>query len=306
LVFALPDNGQMIGPITLKDTVKQTAGWAALLSRLFTEPSSRRACIFYYHRIVEVGFRDSRIDDWNVTPQQFERQIAALTSFAEIIPLIDLPSRLQSSARSSRPFVCLTFDDGYANFHSQVLPILRRYKVPATAFVVTSQIGSPQPMPFDRWAHKNHARINKESWRPLSWHELEDCVSSGLVTIGAHSHRHLRGSQCTADQIAEEAERSREILRIRLGKAHSVQYAYPYGNSKLGDVSSDYKCAVRAAGYELAVTTDLGLVHAQNDLYSLPRLEAHTLDSPGVLKAKAAGALGPYRLTDHFRAAYRA
>ncbi|MDQ5845963.1 MAG: polysaccharide deacetylase family protein [Acidobacteriota bacterium] len=296
----------MIGPITLKRTVKQTAGWAAVLSRLFTEPSSRRACIFYYHRIADVSFTDSRIDDWNVTPPQFERQIAALTNFAEIVPLMDLQRRLKTSVSNAKPLVCLTFDDGYANFHSQVLPILKRYKAPATAFVVTGSVGSPQPMPFDRWAHKNHDRVQADTWRSLSWSQLEDCVASGLVTVGAHSHRHLRGSQCTTDQIAEEAERSREILRMRLGKAHSVQYAYPYGNTKLGDVSAQYKSAVKAAGYELAVTTDLGLAHAHQDPYSLPRLEAHMLDSPGVLKAKATGALAPYRLTDHFRAAYRA
>lgn len=296
----------MIGPITLKRTVKQTAGWAAVLSRLFTEPSSRRACIFYYHRIADLSFTDSRIDDWNVTPPQFERQITALMNFAEIVPLIDLPQRLQTSVSNAKPLVCLTFDDGYANFHSQVLPVLKRYKAPATAFVVTGSVGSPQPMPFDRWAHKNYDRVQADSWRSLTWPQLEDCVASGLVTVGAHSHRHLRGSQCTSDQITEEAERSREILRMRLGKAHSVLYAYPYGNSKLGDVSAEYKSAVKAAGYELAVTTDLGLAHAHQDPYSLPRLEAHMLDSPGVLKAKATGALAPYRLTDHLRAAYRA
>jgi peptidoglycan/xylan/chitin deacetylase (PgdA/CDA1 family) len=296
----------MIGPITLKRTVKQTAGWAAVLSSLFTEPSSRRACIFYYHRIADVSFTDSRIDDWNVTPQQFERQIASLVNFAEIVPLIDLPRRLQTSVSNAKPLVCLTFDDGYANFHSQVLPILKRYQTPATAFVVTGSVDSPQPMPFDRWAHKNHERVPADTWRSLTWQQLEDCVASGLVTVGAHSHRHLRGSQCTSEQIAEETERSRGILRMRLGQAHSVQYAYPYGNTKLGDVSSQYKSAVKAAGYELAVTTDLGLAHAHQDPYSLPRLEAHMLDSPGVLKAKATGALAPYRLTDHFRAAYRA
>jgi peptidoglycan/xylan/chitin deacetylase (PgdA/CDA1 family) len=296
----------MIGPNTLKRTVKQTAGWAAVVSRLFTEPSSQRACIFYYHRIADLNFTDARVDDWNVTPRQFERQIAALADFAEIVPLLDLSRRLQTSASNAKPLVSLTFDDGYANFHSQVLPVLKRYNAPATAFVVTGAVGNPGPMPFDHWAHKNWSRVQAETWRPLSWQQLEECVASGLVTIGGHSHRHLRGSQCTSDQITEEAQRSREILRLRLGKAHSVQFAYPYGNTKLGDVSPQYKNAVKAAGYELAVTTDLGLVQAQQDLYSLPRLEAHMLDSPGVLKAKAIGALAPYRLTDHFRSAYRA
>ena len=296
----------MIGRATLKRTVKQTTGWAAAMSRYFSDRrATNQACIFYYHRVADVGFVDPRVDDWNVTPKQFARQIAYLARFAEIVPLRDLNRRLQSTTPSAKPLVSLTFDDGYANLYSEVLPILKEHSAPATAFVVTGTIESVVPMPFDHWANRNLARAEASAWRPLNWQELEACAASGLVTIGAHSHMHLRGSRCTADEIAEEVGRSREILRARLGDLHSSQYAYPYGNTRLGDVSLEYMAAVKAAGYELAVTTDLGLVDAETDGYSLPRLEAHMLDTPGVLKAKAMGALFPYRLTDHLRGACR-
>ena len=232
-----------------------------MLSRLFTDSTTQhQACVFYYHRVADVGFMDSQLDDWNVTPAQFARQISTLATFAEIVPLLDLPQRLASKEPNSRPLVSLTFDDGYSNFHSQVLPILKRFSAPATAFVVTGSVGKSEPMPFDHWALSHSGRVQPEAWRPLNWKELEDCVASGLVTIGAHSHQHLRGSQCTATQVADEVDSSREILRSRLGEAHSLQYAYPYGNSRLGDVSQPYIDAVKDAGFQLAVTTDLGLV----------------------------------------------
>lgn len=298
----------IIGQASLKRTIKQTAGWAAVLSRLFTPGSRhRRACIFYYHRIANVGFVDSQVDDWNVTPKQFARQIATLSSFAEIVPLIELSQRLNMpEGNDAKPLVCLTFDDGYANFYSEVLPVLKQYKATATAFVVTGSVDSREPMPFDHWAKRNLQRVDSSTWRPLTWRELEDCVASGLVTVGAHSHRHLRGSQCTPERIADEAGQSRDVLRGRLGGAHSIQYAYPYGNTKLGDVSAEYMNAVKNAGYQLAVTTDLGLVDDETDPFCLPRLEAHMLDSARVMKAKVIGALTPYRVTDHFRGVYRA
>lgn len=295
----------MIGKATFKRTVKQTAGWAAVMSRAFSSASNKNACIFYYHRVAELGFVDNRVDDWNVTPAHFEKQIATLKSFAEVVPLIELPAKLARD-NNPKPLVALTFDDGYANFHSQVLPVLKQYQVPATAFVVTGVIDSPVPMSFDHWARSNQQRSAADAWRPLKWRELEECVASGLVTVGAHSHRHLHGSQCSTAQIEDEVGHSREILQLRLGEAHSNQYAYPYGNSKLGDVSSVYIEAVKKSGFRLAVTTDLGLVNSSSDSFCLPRLEAHMMDSPGVLKAKALGALAPYKLTDHFRGAYRA
>ncbi|MGQ0763399.1 MAG: polysaccharide deacetylase family protein [Acidobacteriota bacterium] len=289
----------MIGRATLKRTIKQTAGWAAVLSQPFASNSAgASACIFYYHRVADLQFSDSRIDDWNVTPKRFERHIATLAQFAEVVGLSDLRDRLNSRRSNDRPLVCLTFDDGYSSFYTQVLPILKRYKVPATAFVVTGAIGTAAPMPFDHWAKRNSSRVLSDSWRPLTWRELEDCLASGLVTIGAHSHRHLRGSQCTPAQMADEAGTSRELLRRRLGEGHIPAYAYPYGNTKLGDVGPEYISAVKAAGYELAVTTDLGLVGPGRDLFNLPRLEAHMTDSPWILKAKVKGSLLPYRLTD--------
>ncbi len=292
----------MIGRARLKRTIKQTTGWAAALSQPFSEASAgQRVCIFYYHRIADVGFVDSAVDDWNVTPKQFELQIAKLASFAEIVPLLDLPHRLLTPGANPKPLVCLTFDDGYANFYLKALPILKHYNAPATAFVVTGSIGTEQPLPFDHWAKRNAARTKSESWRPLNWKELEACISSGLVTIGAHSHKHLRGSSCSASQMIEEAETSREILQGQLGAQHGSVFAYPYGNTKLGDASPLYVDAVKAAGYQLAVTTDLGLVSAETDPFTLPRLEAHMVDSPGVLMAKARGALAPYKLTDAFR-----
>ena len=82
-------------------------------------------------------------------------------------------------------------------------------------------------------------------------------------------------------------------------------YSYPYGSRRLGQVSDDYVEAVREAGYSFAVTTDLGIARADSDPLALPRIEANAVDSAPVLRAKAAGILAPYRLTDMLRRAER-
>jgi peptidoglycan/xylan/chitin deacetylase (PgdA/CDA1 family) len=294
----------MIGRITLKRAFKRTAGWAAVLARLFTGRSTRlAACIFCYHRVAEIGFVDPHVDDWNVPPEVFERQIAALATFAEFVPLLDLPRRL--CAPSSRPLVCLTFDDGYASVYSRALPVLQRYQAPATVFVVTSAIGQQEPMPFDRWSRGHRDRVPAEVWRAMDWAELAACLDSGLITLGAHSHQHLQGQNCTPAQLSEEAGRSRAVLLSQFGEAQARAYAYPYGSTRLGHVTPDYVRAVREAGYQLAVTTDLALASPEGDPYLLPRVEANAVDGPRVLRAKAAGALAPFHLTDRLRVAKR-
>src|SRR5207247_634566 len=144
----------IIGPIAYKRAIKQAAGWAATLTRPSISQSAR-ACVLVYHRIAPVGFIDAHVDDWNVEPGRFEQQIAALAGSSELVALSELPDLLANPHPSSRPLVCLTFDDGFANFYTQALPVLRRYHAPATVFVVTSAIGQAQPMPFDRWSHRH-------------------------------------------------------------------------------------------------------------------------------------------------------
>ncbi len=296
----------MLGPIHLKRTIKRTAGCLSVASLPFVKASSgAAACILVYHRVADFDFIDPRRDDWNVTPGKFESQIRALADFGSIVPLMDLPELLQTGQISQRPWVCLTFDDGFANFYRLALPILQRYQAPATFFVPTEVIGSNEPMPFDRWAGDNRHRVSEDAWRAVGWQELEECLENGLVTIGSHSHQHLNGSRCQAQQFENEAGRSREILAARFGAENTQAYAYPYGSRRLGQVPAAYIDAVRAAGYSLAVTTDLGLATAGSDLLALPRVEAHQVDGPAAIRAKASGSLSPYFFTDRLRKSHR-
>ena len=297
----------MIGRVTVKRALKRTAGVASTLLRPFvSQPDRRRVCILVYHRVGSVGFVDPHLDNWNVNPDVFERQIASLVRNTEIIALSEVPSRVGGpSSSSSKPLVCLTFDDGFANFHGNVLPVLRRHGAKATLFVVTKFIGSTEPMPFDRWSRRHHHHVPASVWRPISWNEIETCVASGLVTIGSHSHEHRIGSACTGEELHVEAQQSRAILRSRFGDEHAACYSYPYGSSRPALVPPDYMRAVRESGYALAVSTDMGLADSDSDRYFLPRIEAFGLDSPAVLRAKVDGVLGPHMFPQWLRTAKR-
>lgn len=294
----------MLSPMHLKRAFKGGAGLAAVAASAFVRrTTATTGCILAYHRVADLGFIDPRHDDWNVPPAVFERQLLALMACADIVPLAELRSRCQNPLDVGRPSVALTFDDGYANFHSRVLPLLRRHRVPATVFVVTSLIGSKQPPPFDSWSMKHGQSLDPEAWRPMNWAELKECAASGLVTIGGHSHRHLKATSLSPHELAEEARVSRKILLSELDEVRC--YAYPYGSSRLGYVPDSYVRAVADAGYDLAATYDLGRVTAETDPLRMPRVEAHGVDGEAIIRAKVLGTLAPYRLTDRLRQAQR-
>ncbi|HUI10809.1 MAG TPA: polysaccharide deacetylase family protein [Bacteroidota bacterium] len=297
----------MIGRITLKRALKRTAGLAAVAdASIRRRGAAPHACILVYHRIADVSFVDPACDDWNVDPRTFERQVAALAECATIVPLSDVLRLLAERRNETRPLACLTFDDGYANFASAALPVLVRYGAPATVFVVTDAMDREGPMPFDAWSRAHAADQPPEAWRPLRWEELDRCVATGLVAVGAHSHTHRNGLGATREELDEEASRARSLLVARYGAAAGEAYSYPYGSRRLGQVTDAYVGAVRRAGFRTGVTTDLGVALPGDDPLALPRVEAHGLDTGAVITAKARGALGPYRLTDRLRRARRA
>jgi peptidoglycan/xylan/chitin deacetylase (PgdA/CDA1 family) len=47
-------------------------------------------------------------------------------------------------------YVCLTFDDGFRNQLTRVVPIIEKYKAPATFFIVTDPVENQVPYWFDR------------------------------------------------------------------------------------------------------------------------------------------------------------
>ena len=257
-----------------------------------------------YHRVAEADIFDISLDNWNIRPSRLERHFEWLAQNADCVPLTDIVQN-RPYASKSKPLVALTFDDGFANFRPNVLPLLGRYRIPATLFVVTGYVGSPEPFPFDCWGLKNRFRIPEMAWRPINWVELKECLDSGLVSVGSHSHKHLNAISVGDDELAEEAEVSRECLRRHLGADAGSLYAYPYGSSRLGQVRPAYINAVRNGGYRMAVTTDLGLVRPETPPFQIPRVEVHAFDSPRILEEKVFGNLWPQRLCDRLRRAKR-
>jgi peptidoglycan/xylan/chitin deacetylase (PgdA/CDA1 family) len=291
-------------PVNLvKQPLKRGAGMLAAGLSFITRRTAddRQACIFCYHRVAPREVSDAFLDDWNVPPDAFKCHIATLAKQAECVRLQDLPDRLRSSRPVQKPLACVTFDDGYSGVYTYALPVLKHFGVPATLFLPARWIGSTEPFPFDRWGRKFARRVSADAWRPLSLAQIRECIESGLISIGSHSMDHRDASRATAFELRHEAEASRRLLENLL-PGHVVDaYAYPYGSQRLGQVPTEYVEFVRAAGYRIAVTTELGLARATNDPLRLPRVEANGSDGESVMRAKLAGSLLPYMITDALR-----
>jgi peptidoglycan/xylan/chitin deacetylase (PgdA/CDA1 family) len=74
------------------------------------------------------------------TIRTFGEQLAYLRAHYTIVPLTAIERHIWHGDRLPNPCVAITIDDGYRDSYELAFPLLRRYRAPATMFVVTDFI----------------------------------------------------------------------------------------------------------------------------------------------------------------------
>lgn len=90
--------------------------------------------IFIFHRVlaqVDALFPNSEPDI-----KRFDKIVQAISSVYNILPLDEAVSNLHSDTLPCRT-ACISFDDGYLDNYTNALPVLKKYKVPATVFIAS-------------------------------------------------------------------------------------------------------------------------------------------------------------------------
>ena len=100
--------------------------------------------ILMYHAVVD---RPLPLPDWCfLSAARFEAQMRWLAGLpVDVLPLDEAVERLREG-RLRRPAVAITFDDGYRNNLEVALPVLERYRLPATIYLATGFVGNDRAM----------------------------------------------------------------------------------------------------------------------------------------------------------------
>ncbi|MFB3918466.1 MAG: polysaccharide deacetylase family protein [Candidatus Velamenicoccus archaeovorus] len=107
----------------------------------------------------------------------------------------DLVGRIQERSKAGREVV-LTFDDGRRNCWSVIFPLLKKYRVHASIFVIPSRISDSEedyPSLEDYWRGRvswENLYLSHRKQPYLTWKELRQMRSSGLVDVFSHSLSH--------------------------------------------------------------------------------------------------------------------
>ncbi len=196
----------------------------------------------------------------------------------------------------------ITFDDGHKQNY-EILSVLQEFEVPATIFLCSGIVDSYRHY----WFKSNKTGIATDQLKQLSNQErLKVLASAGFrqdqayqdrqaltsqeikemkpfVDFQAHTVFHPILPQCDDEEswfeIAECKGQLEENFQLQINA-----FAYPNGDYGTREVSY-----LKNAGYELAVTVDLGLNTIKSNPYRLKRLSSNDTADINELIVKSSG-----------------
>ncbi|MFJ8081257.1 polysaccharide deacetylase family protein [Streptomyces sp. NPDC096205] len=199
-------------------------------------PGASTPWVAMYHSVADCTDDPYRI---TVTPERLDGQLAWLRRRG--LTGVSLADLLTARARGeAHGLVGLTFDDGYADFVTAALPVLRRHRCNATLFVLPGRLGGDN------------------AWDPLGPRKplltadgIRRAAGEG-VEIGSHGLTHIDLTRAADPVLEAEVTESRALLSELTG-APVAGFCYPYGAVDRRAVT-----AVAEAGYAYACAIDPG------------------------------------------------
>jgi len=217
--------------------------------------------ILMYHSIDEKA-AETKL---SVLPENFARQMRFLNDRNyNVVTLKELVDIIRSKKKFPPKTVAITFDDGYENNYLEAFPVIKKYGIPITIFMVINNIG-------------------KKGY--LSLDQIKEMTASGLVAVDSHTLTHSYLPKIKdKDKLADEIYISKIEIEDMTGR-RNLFFSYP-----LGGFNKEIRYMVKAAGYYGACATNPGGKYPRNDIYALKRIRiSRTSDSMFVFWIEASG-----------------
>ena len=252
-ITPLPTNTATAQPIANEEPVQQNP--AVVLTPIPIGPPAPDGVartadvpILMYHYISASPSASDRIRyGLSVPPEMFEAQLKLLQDNGfTAITLRELYEYLAiGTALPDKPIV-LTFDDGYIDNYTNAFPLLQKYSMLGTFFVLTGPADDGEPT-------------------YLSWDMIQEMNNAGM-DIQLHSRDHLDMRNRPRDWLVFQIIGGRQSIEGHTGKP-VIFMAYPSGKYDAGVQSF-----LRDTNFWAAVTTAPGSRHVLQDALSWDRV----------------------------------
>ncbi len=227
---------------------------AGFIFRLFQRDADG-VPILAYHRV-----NDTDDNPATLTVADFDAQMKYLVdSGYKVISPDDLLDAWENGKPLPEKPVVITFDDGHADIYKNVFPILQKYNMRATVFVVTDHMGTADY---------------------LTWDQARALQNGGFVDIESHTMTYKNLATLRGDKLWNEIYGSKQAIEWALKKPAKF-IAYPEGKYTVAAEETSKEVNFRAGFIE-----DYGLAKSEPNRFILTRIPVVGSNSHTLLRFK--------------------
>ena len=195
--------------------------------------------VLMYHFFYDKKTSSGKDGNW-IEISKFEEQIKYLAENDFYFPTWkEVENYIDNNQELPEKSVVITVDDGDPSFFELAVPIIQKYKVPVTSFVITYWYGDRANDKQEYVSYQSHS------------YDMHKSGENGKGVMLSWEY----------DKIKEDVLLSKEVL----GGANI--FCYPFGQYNDLDIQ-----VLKENGYNLAVTTESGRVKKGASKYALPRV----------------------------------
>lgn len=197
-----------------------------------------------------------------LTIEQFDAQMKFLVDDGyTVITPDELLDAWEGGGNLPNKPVVITFDDGNADNYKNVFPILQKYNLKATIFVITDNIN----------LYPSY----------ITWQQAQEMQASGLVDIESHTLSNKSFLEISSrDKLWDQIYGSKQAIEWYLKKPAKF-VAFPDGKYTL---EAEELC--KEVGYRAGFTVDYGFAHKEPQHYVLDRIPIFGSNSHTLLRFK--------------------
>lgn len=247
--------------------------YSGLSSLWYLAYANRSVRILVYH-----GVELEPSNSYSVSLHNFELQMQYLKNHFNIISLTQYNDFLAGKIKLPKKSVIITFDDGFRSFYELAYPVLARYQLMGTCFLIASKLQT-----------KNRNFMDLE--------QLKEIAQNTNVTLASHGISHKSIAQLGDSELKDEILGSKLLVEKYLDIDVDF-FSYPYGTPR--DFDERSTCILSTARYKLACTAINGINSTRTHPLKLRRTKIEFGDDFETFKQILRGALDIWIAVDYF------
>ena len=208
--------------------------------KYFKSEKNIKIPVIIYHAFGEVPRSDSNYGLYS-TAERFEENIKTLLDAGyTFVNLEEIYEYNKGNLALPEKVCVITMDDGWKGCYTEAYPVLKKYNVPATIFIINYYMGGDEY---------------------LTWDEAKEMFDSGLVKIHIHGLWHNDCTTLSKEELTEQYNTAHNEIEGVMGEKIQRIMAYPAGSHNENTIKW-----LKEIGFEVQVLTKYGTVNNSKTL----------------------------------------